>query len=353
MQRSSSNELQLEYAISSKLTGVLLKMPLKRLNRTVQFWRIVDARDNQPLEKDYDWAAIFGDLYGKTSPLLFEADLEGRKFLGQVVTLGDKITELLHHELTDVFGSKGSCQHFGVILAGDKDYVPNQQNKQSGVQQPVGLNEGWDAVDNSFVWHLAFGNMFAILLESQSSGRANRYAAWLTRFLRQSGIISDQQVSYEAIPVIDGDVVDRARKAKGIKAVSLRTSLGRASSANNPVNRIFASHSNYHDVDIEIKITTRPGRSRQEDEQENLEWFRENLGDLTEFSKAVVKTVDSKGTIDELNLLKERLSRKQNITLDTSKSAADAINKDSVFPAIVEAFVKNYRDLQGLKDDGR
>lgn len=328
-------------------------MSLKRLNRTVQFWRIVDARDNQPLKQDYDWAAIFRDLYGKTSPLLFEADLEGRKFLGQVVKLGNKATEILHHELTHLYGSKGSCQHFGVILAGDKDYVPNQQNKQSGFQQPVGLNEGWDAVDNSFVWHLPFGNMFAILLESQSSGRANRYAAWLTRFLRQSGIITDPQLSYKAIPVIDHDVVDRARKAKGIKAVSLRTSLGSASSANNPVSRIFASHRNYHDVDIEIKITTRDGRSRQEDEQENLEWFRENLGDLAEFSKAVVKTVDNEGTIDELNLLNERLSRKQNITLDASRSAADAINKDSVFPAIVKAFVEDYRDLQDLKDDGR
>lgn len=328
-------------------------MPVKRLNRTVQFWRIVDARDHQPLKNDYNWDEIFGGLYGKTYPLLFEADLEGRKFLGQVVTLGDKTTQALHHELTHVFGCKDSCQHFGVILAGDKDYVPNQQDKQSGVQQPVGLNQGWDAIDNSFVWHLPFGNMFAILLESQSSGRANRYAAWLTRFLRQNGILSDPQLLFEAIPVIDRDVVSRARRAKGIKAVTLRTSLGSASSAKNPVNRMFASCSNYHDVDIEIKISTRRGRSRQKDEQENLKWFQQNLGNLSEFSKAVVKTVDNGGTIDELNLLKERLSRKQTITLDTSKSAADAMNKDSVFPAIVEAFVKDCRDLQVLKDDGR
>lgn len=336
-----------------ELTGVDSQMSLKRLKRTVQFWRIVDAKDGQPLKEDYDWRKIFADIYGKSSPSFFETDLEGRKFLGQVVTLGDKATDLLHSGPNPEFGDKGSCQHFGVVLAGDKDYVPNQQNKQSGDQQPVGLNEGWEAVDNSFVWHLPFGNMFAILLESQSSGRANRYAAWLTRYLHKNNIMLDQKMSFAAAPVIDRDVIERARKATGIKAVALRTSLGKASTADNPINRMFKSRSNYYDVDVEVKIITRRGRSRQEDEHENLEWFQENLGDLPEFSKAVVKTVDSEGTVDELNLLKERLSRKQNIILDTSRSAADAINKDSVFPAIAEAFIKDYHDLRDLKDDGR
>lgn len=328
-------------------------MPLKKLTRTVQFWRIVDGRDGRPLNEDYDWGKIFGDIFNKSSRPLFETDLQGRNFLGRVVTLGDKTTELLHRELSSEFGSKGSCQHFGIVLAGDKDYVPNQQNKQSGDQQPVGLNKGWDAVDNSFIWHLPFGNMFAILLESQSSGRANRYAEWLTRYLKENKILADKEILFTAIPVFDRDVVERARRAHGIKAVTLRTSLGEASAADNLVNRIFSKWSNYHDVDIEIKINTRRGRSRQEDERENLKWFQKNLGSLPEFSKAVVKTVDAEGDVNELNLLKERLSRKQNITLDTSKSAADAMNKNSVFPAIANAFIKDYHDLRDLKDDGR
>lgn len=316
----------------------------KEIKRTIQYWRLVDASDGSPMSKDFNWIKLFSQIDRKT----FSTRLAGRDCFGKIFTLSDRINSIF----SEVSSEVATQINYGIVLASDKDYIPNQQDKQTGNQSPVVLNQGWDAIDNSFIWHLPFGNMFAILLESQTSSRAEKYASWLTQLLKEERIFENPNFRFSAEPVVDRNAIEHIRKARGLRSVVLRANYGRNAS-NNLLGNIFSATQKFENVEVEIKVKVKRGISPAADEVNVLNWFNDNFGrNVDSFSRATATMVNDSGDATEINLIKERLTRKKTIRLNQSAAPA-SIDRDVVFEKIAEAYVKDYQELCAHRDDGR
>lgn len=63
--------------------------------------------------------------------------------------------------------------------------------------------------------------------------------------------------------------------------------------------------------------------------------------------------VDADGNDTEVDLIEQRITRKQGIELVATASSSSTIDSTTVFPAIIRAFNKDAKTLADLKDDGR
>nr|DAP56589.1 MAG TPA: hypothetical protein [Caudoviricetes sp.] len=320
----------------------------KIVSKTVQFWRIVDRKSGDPYPKDIDWHVIVGGLTTK-----YTTTIDGRDVTGRAYNFSrDAINELKNN--CPIPNNPGLSPNgvMGLVIAAEKDHIPNQQDGRSGQQAPVQMNTGWDAVDNSFIWHLPFGNMFAYVAESQSSIQPNKYAAWLTKYWRNK-TPQGKPVDFMAVPVLDEDVINKMKKAKGLRSLVLRTRVGKHSIAKNPVATMFSKHDSYTNVQIETKISFGHAKGSEADEKKILDVLNDNLGYLSEFSKLQANVIDVGGNTTEIDLLKQRVTRKRDITFSNPSANAITMEPNSVFMALAEAFNKDAKLLDKLKNSGR
>lgn len=232
-------------------------MPAKSINRTVQYWRIVDGKDSEPLPKDLDWNKIF-----LSTKKLHTKTIDGRKLTGTIHSLDSQSQQILAEDSPLSPTVIRECQSsFGIRIAADKDHIPNQQDGNSGNQAPVSTNKGWNTVDNSYVWHIPFGNIIAYVNESNSSVRATRYAKWLSNLLKENGIFkSDDVASLTVVPVLDQQTRERLKNAVGMKHVVLQTSLGRDSSKSSALGQMFTRNKDFEYVVLDTKIRVERGK---------------------------------------------------------------------------------------------
>ncbi|MDQ0649512.1 hypothetical protein QFZ53_003708 [Microbacterium natoriense] len=318
--------------------------------RTVQFWRLVDARDDS-LVAEVDWDTVLRHLYGERRTF----GIDGREHAGTIVPVN------VPHEWSDFIGvadvpdaqapENEELTH-GVVIAAGKDYVPNQEDVGSGAQKPMGLDgDNWSPVDNLFVWHLPFGNMIGVLAESTSSSKAGKYADWLTRATREL-YDDDPGFAWAARPVIDMARANLIRKAHGLRSFVYAGEMGEAVNEASGAKAIFVGPNRKRPtaIRIEVKASLVRGKSApHEDEQVLLDWFNDTFGSLDgEVSKAQVSLPASEDApASEVDLLHHRLTRKVRVPL--ALGTTRAFRSTSAVGAIVEAFGIDRAELLKLR----
>ncbi|WP_336652897.1 MULTISPECIES: hypothetical protein [unclassified Leucobacter] len=322
----------------------------KNLKRTVQYWRLVDARDGS-LVDEVDWEIVLGKLQGTRHTF----DIEGREHAGTIVPL-EVLEEWREHldlsGIPDARKVQNSDLIRGVVLAADKDYVPNQEEENSGAQKPMGLaGRGWNPVDNLFIWHLPFGNMIGVLAESTSSSRAGKYANWLTRATKDQ-YKDDPDFAWEARPVIDQSRANLLRKAKGLKSFAYAGEVGEGVHEATGARAIFGGPGKKQPTAIRIEVKASLVRGKtdaHEDELVLLDWFTQTFGSLEgNVTKAQVALPPSQDIpASEVDLLHHRLTRKTQVPLETG--ATRAFTSMSAVGAIVKAFGIDRADLLKLR----
>jgi len=317
--------------------------------RTVQFWRLVDARDGALVE-EVDWDAVMRHLYGHRHTF----GLEGREHAGTVVPINvveDWADALALNDVPDGVPRENEALTHGVVVAAGKDYVPNQENVGSGSQKPMGLEgDNWSPVDNLFVWHLPFGNMIGVLAESTSSSKAAKYADWLTRATRS--LYDDPDFAWAARPVIDKARANLLKKANGLRSFVYAGEMGAAVNEATGAKAVFVGPNKKQPtaLRIEIKASLVRGKSApHEDEQVLLDWFTSTFGSLEgEVSKAQVALPASDDTpASEVDLLHHRLTRKVRVPL--ALGTTRAFTAMSAVGAIVDAFDTDRAELLKLR----
>lgn len=326
--------------------------PKNYVRRTVQYWRLVDARTslNAP---EVDWHTVITKrLYGKRHTF----DLEGREHAGTVMALnvGDAWTDAF--DLSDVPKAPPLLDPettYGIVLAAGKDYVPNQANVSDGSQAPMSLNgDEWEPVDNLFVTFLPFGNLIGVLAESTSSSRATKFVDWLNR--ATAGMWAETDFAWAVRPVVDPSRANLLGQAHGLKSAVFAGELGSQVNPASGIRDIFFPSDddapNVQQIRIEVKASVVRGKSGPEDEQAILDWFNDNFGSLdgaVDKAQVTIAPSDSTGPT-EVDLLRHRLTRKSNVMLATGASRAFA-GKTAV-EAIVDAFVLDRADLLRLRN---
>ncbi|AKF27800.1 hypothetical protein YH66_09680 [[Brevibacterium] flavum] len=325
-------------------------MAKKKITRTVQFWRLVDSQTGLPASQTINWHAVFNANSFKPFPLT----IEGRAHTGTVRLLSQPVIDELQQNfpLTQI-PAPGSAS-YGVVLAADKDYIPNQHNQSSGAQQPVGVAKGWAPVDNLFVWHLPFGDMIAVLAESQSSSRAGRYASWITAFLKSNGVIKNPDFHFIAAPVIDSARAKKLKNAKGLKAFTFGGDFGKNVANATGIDSVVAGPKNYDAIRIKIEAKVVSNKGSVADEGELLQWFDTVFGQLAaptdgQPTTAKVKMVDGAGATTEVDLIKHRMTRKRTLPLEQTSDNVKVIEENNAFLALVAAANQDMQELYTLR----
>jgi hypothetical protein len=322
----------------------------KEVSRTVQFWRLVDARDGS-LVDEVDWDDILRGL--RSGHQRF--NLEGREHDGAVVSVSVPHEWKAWLSLDDVPNGRQPANDeitYGVVLAADKDYVPNQQDSGSGAQRPMRVDgDNWSAVDNLFVWHLPFGNMIGVLAESTSSSRAGKYAEWLTKATR-GRYTGDPGFAWAVHPVIDKARAAMLQRADGLKAFVYAGEMGQAVAEASGARAIFSGpgRSQPSAIRIEVKASLVRGKSAPHtDERVLLDWFNETFGSLDgDVNKAQVTLAASDDRpASEIDLLHHRLTRKTKVPL--ALGATRSFSSVSAVGAIVSAFGLDRAELLRLR----
>lgn len=324
-------------------------MPRKKtVPRTVQYWRLVDARTGKRV-KEFDW----DDLVRRFVANRVDYQIDGRSQAGTSYTLNVTTAWKAALSIADVpkaVPSQNAAVTHGLVLASAKDYVPNQEHTKSGAQQAMQLaGNDWEPVDNLFVWFLPFGNMFGVLAESVSASRAATFADWLTKATRH--LFTDPSFAWEARPVIDQARAKMLKSAKGLKAVAYAGEFGTAVHDASGVKTLFGGGSQNVPgaLRIEIKASLVRGKSTHGDEQIILDWFNKNFGSLQgDVAKAQVTTTGNQSTPPtEIDLLHHRLTRKTEVQI--AMGATRAFTPLSAVGSIIDAFVQDRDDLLRLR----
>lgn len=307
------------------------------VERTVQYWRLVDGRDGS-LVNEINWSTVLRKLQGERKTFV----IEQREHAGTVASL--KVLEgwkdaLDLSSIEDAIALENEGLTRGVVIAAGKDFVPNQENVASGLQQPMGLaGDDWEPVDNLFVWHLPFGNMIGVLAESTSSSRASKYAEWLTRATRDD-YKDDPEFTWAARPVIDQRRADLLQRADGLKSFVYAGEIGEGVNDASGARAIFVGpRKSPTAIRIEIKAGLVRGRSGPQDDEIILEWFTKTFGSLEGTVDKAQVTVSASGDTpaSEIDLLHHRLTRKKKVALAVGTTRA--FTPLSALGAIVEAF---------------
>lgn len=320
------------------------------LSRTIQYWRLVDSRDFSIVD-EYDWDGLFR----KDIDTREQYDIDGIEIAGTLRStflpnLKDVAREL-PSDLAAPFDPE--LYPIGVVLSTAKDYIPNQEEQQSGNQKPLERDgDNWEPVDNLFVLHLPFGNIIAVMSESVSSSRAGKYAQWLNKALRVRGLTdpNDPDFAWTATPVIDDEAKKKLEESTKLKsfiyAGRIGESVGNEAAG---LRSIFnGPKPNVNGLKIEVKVSTDRGTSTDEDSEFIHDWFEETFGTLEGATKAQVSAyVDNKKTPTEIDLISQRLTRKRNVELNDDE--ARVISVSNAFTAIWEAFLLDRDDLLRLR----
>lgn len=317
------------------------------VSRTVQYWRLVDARDGARVT-EIDWDEVLRRFVGNRT----RHTIDGREHAGtsyplQVIHEWDD--DLKTSRISNAVARANEEVTHGIVLASGKDFVPNQENRHSGEQQAMQLaGEDWEPVDNLFVWFLPFGNMFGVLAESVSASRAATFADWLTK--ATAADFNDPNFAWQARPVIDQTRSALLQHAGGLKAVAYAGEFGTAVNDASGVRALFGGPTRAPGaIRLEVKATLVRGKSTHGDEQLILDWFNENFGSLQgQVDKAqvtVAATGDTPPT--EVDLLHHRLTRKTQVRIATG--ATRAFTPLSAIGSIIDAFTLDRSDLLRLR----
>lgn len=318
----------------------------KYIKRTVQYWRLVSGETGEALPES-DWEAFLMRLVANSS----EHDVDGIKLVGKAYQMGVGDTwkqSLSVAELDDARVPYNSEVTYGLVLAAQKDFVPNQQNTNSGAQMALQLKgDEWFPVDNLFVWFLPFGNIIGTLAESMSSARASKFADWLTKETRN--VTGVEEFSWAVKPVIDEERALILNRASGLRSFKVAGSIGTMVTESSAVRTLFQGRrTEPKAIRIEIKASLVPGQSGDEDEVQLLDWFNDKFGSLEGVNKSqVVVAADGNVERTELDLLQQRLTRKTSIPLGLDRT--NAITVVSAVGAIIEAFIQDRHDLERLR----
>lgn len=318
------------------------------VQRTVQYWRLVDSRDGA-LVSEVDWEEILRSLQDTRRTFV----IDSREHAGTVYTVEvpsglEEAFDFTGH--SDIAGPTNPSVTMGVVIAAGKDFVPNQENATTGIQKPMALDgDGWEPVDNLFVWHLPFGNMIAVLAESTSSSRAAKYADWLTRATRHR-YTEDPDFAWGVHPVIDQSRAAILDKASGLRGFVYAGEIGEGVVDAKGAKAIFVGPDKTPTaIRIEIKAGLVRGKSSHEDDKTLLEWFNQTFGSLEgTVSKAqVAVSAPGESHATEVDLLHHRLTRKTQVPLAVGTTRA--FTPMSALGAIVSAFGEDRTDLLRLR----
>lgn len=321
----------------------------KTLPRTLQYWQLTNIHDSSGLP-DTDWPNVLGSLHGR--PHKYHVD--GQELTGTIVALAvpeENQDDLRTDDLRGALAISDRTNTYGIILAGNKDYVPNQQNRHTGEQQAMDLaGDGWDPVDNLFVWFCPFGNIFGVISESISSPRPTAFASWLTKVLLKEGLssLSEDKFLLDAVPVIDKERSAFLNRTGGLKSLNVAGNVGSLVRDASGVGKVFGGRSEQIGaLRVEIKVSTVRGISSEEDERKLLDFYNETFGPLSgDMLKAQVKTTpDYQADIPatEIDLLHHRLTRSTNVRL--TNGITRAFEALTTIQQIVSAFGKDRKDL--------
>lgn len=319
------------------------------VKRTVQYWRLVDARDRKG-QKEMDWNEILGPFLNKRQRHL----IGGKEYSGTVKLVKIKPEWQRAFDISDVPGvtlPPNPTHTYGIVLAAEKDYVPNQEELSSGDQKAMTLaGEDWSPVDNLFVWHLPFGNMIGVLAESTSSSRAGKYADWLTKATKDK--YQDPEFAWAAVPVIDQSRTDLFKTTRRITSFVYAGYIGSEVHDAVGIRDLFLGpkKKNPGAIRIEIKASLVRGKSHPDlDEGIILDLFQENFGSLEGDVKKAQITLPGGNDEppSEIDLLHHRLTRKTKVEL--SLGATSAFTLVSAVGAIVESFLLDRADLLRLR----
>lgn len=332
----------------------------KSLSRTVQYWRLVDARTEHWVE-DYDWENFLRKMYQKPNSKN-EFEIDGIPISGKI----HSVQALNYSPLTSQFKNIGIPNKydeqsvFTVVLSSSKDYTPNQKHSSTGDQAPMRLNgDEWEPVDNLFIYHLPFANMIAVMAESVSSKRAKVYAEWLNRVMLEQGLFEENpNFRWAATPVVDPHAIEKIKDADRLKSVVIAGEFGdqvkkELPSLSSILGQRFSK--NIDGIRLEIKISTVRGHSTHEDEERILEWYEETFGSfqkLSDGSPTTARITAAKNGDDpsytEVDLLNHRITRKRTVALNYEGAAV--INYSSATEALLDATANDIETLWSLRN---
>lgn len=321
----------------------------KTLPRTLQYWQLTNVNDPSGLP-DTDWPNVLASLHDRPH----KQHVDGQELTGTIVALDvpeDNQDDLRTDDLRGALEIADRTTTHGIILAGNKDYVPNQQNRDTGQQQAMDLaGDGWDPVDNLFVWFCPFGNIFGVISESISSPRPAAFAAWLTKVLLEEDLtaLPKEKFYLEAVPVIDKERSTFLNRTGGLKSLNVAGNVGSLVMDASGVGKVFGGHSEQIGaLRVEIKVSTVRGVSSEEDERKLLDFYNDTFGSLSgDVLKAQVKTApDYQADVPatEIDLLHHRLTRSTNVRL--TSGVTRAFEALTTIQQIVSAFGKDRKDL--------
>lgn len=326
------------------------------ISRTIQYWRLVDARNEKEVD-EYDWDSLFRRLIDKNKPF----PVEGKRLSGTIRSHAS-ITYL---SIADWCNSHGlqvdpDLYPLGIILSSQKDFVPNQEENNTGKQLPVRTqDEHWTPVDNLFVYHLPFGNIIAVLAESVSSTRATKYAGWLNKLFHDQNIVDpkDPEFAWKAAPVIDPDRIKQIHKSKGLKKAEISGRVGTGVSSNVPfLARVLGNvtEKKLGGIKVSISVSIDNQASIPSDRKSILHWFDESLGELGgieagshKLDKAYVESFSENGHITEIDLIQQRITRKAKVKLQCGDEKN--ISYITALDSIHEACAEDIKDLFHLR----
>lgn len=331
----------------------------KTLSRTVQYWRLVDARTEQWVE-DYDWENFLRKMYQKPNSKN-EFEIDGIPISGKIHSVQASSYSLLTSRLKQIAlpYEYNEDSAFTVVLSSSKDYTPNQKNSSTGDQAPMRLDgDEWEPVDNLFIYHLPFANIIAVMAESVSSKRAKVYAEWLNRVMLEQGLFEDDpNFRWTAKPVVDPHAIEKIKDAERLKSVVIAGEFGdQVKKELSPISSILGQKfsKNIDGIRLEIKISTVRGHGSQEDEERILEWYEETFGSfqkLSDSSPTTARVTAAKNGDDpsytEVDLLNQRITRKRTVALNYEGAAV--INYSSATEAILDATVNDFETLWSLR----
>lgn len=303
----------------------------KQVVRTVAFWRIVDAQTGQPLRQQVNWPRVM-------------AKLDERRRSGR--------SNLLHHvdgvEMTGGIYTRDNVDH--LILTNERDDMPRQRDRRTGeVADMATKDEGWGAIETSFIKFADFGNVFGLLRSQITAPSPQAVAKWLN----QTGLIS-RRLAVD--PVIDPQRWHHLRQAGSVSKLEFAApSFVLDKEVTGPLS-YFLGPARRGSYKIDLKLTAIKKREPEyERERRELKEAAEGLAsqigvEYLDKAKATVFDEDLTGIkIDTINLLKQRFTIKRAVNLTGGSSSS--VSESSAFDAILEGFEKFGDDLRAAVRD--
>lgn len=296
------------------------------MTRTVTYWRLIDATNASLSDQDWDSFLIAAQRRGP-----IQVTIDGRFVTGTVHRFAWdlEISQYLEAETNASSFRKDFADTFALVLAADKDFVSNQAHKTLGTQEPLSPNDGdWIPVDNTFVWFLPYGNMFAMMTESRSSVGTKTISSWINRALRE--LSSENNIVYTTAAVIDDERKELLKKTRRLKSAVYAGHIGSNTYApKNAGEFLGLGGREIGGLRVEIKVTPIRGKTTPSDEIELSRWYDEVFGLVEGVRPSTVKAkvtvaADSElGSAEtEIDLLRHRITRKASIDVEAGELRA-------------------------------